>query len=64
MKKPFVKNQATIGSIIAEQIDPTLTFRVIKTIINPKTRQINPRRQSTANTTPIDGATPLPALNL
>ena len=64
IKNSLIKNQDTIGKTIAELIEPTLTFRVIKTNINPKPKHINASLQSTANTTPIDGATPLPALNL
>ena len=63
-KNSLTKNHETIGKTIAELIDPTLTFRVIKTKISPKPKHISASLQSTANTTPIDGATPLPALNL
>ena len=49
---------------MAALIEPTLTLLVIKTNNNPRAKAIKATFQSTANITPMLGATPLPALNL
>ena len=64
IKNELHKNQVAIGNAIEAQIDPMLTLLVINTRSTHKPQTINAILQSIANTTPIEGATPLPALNL
>ena len=63
-KNGLQKNHVRNGKKKAALIEPTLTLLVINTRTNPKTKTTNAILQSTANITPMLGATPLPALNL
>ena len=60
LQKSHVRN----GKTKAALIEPTLTLLVINTSTNPIIKTASAILQSTANITPMLGATPLPALNL
>ncbi len=63
-KNGLQKNHVRNGKTKAALIEPTLTLLVIRTSNKPKAKTIKAILQSTANITPMLGATPLPALNL
>ena len=63
-KNEKCKKYELTGKTIAALIDPMLTLLVKTTSTSPITTHNKDILQSIANTAPIVGATPFPALNL